>query len=218
MKTKATKRGDLHALTLTEVLVVIAVSLLLAVLLLPAFVPGHTGRIRPNCASNLKQVGLAFRLWAADNNDKFPVQVSITNGGTMELAPRGSAFIHFLAMPNELNTPRILVCPTDKSRVAATNWNELRNANVSYFVGLDPDETTPQILLSGDSNFEVDGKPISSGILTLWTNSTVGWTTARHKRCGNILLSDGSVQQHSNPGLQRALKETGTATNRLAIP
>ena len=74
------------------------------------------------------------------------------------------------------------------------------------------------MLLSGDSNLEVDGKPVASGILNLGANNEVGWTAARHKRCGNVALADGSVQQHSNPSLQEALKETGTATNRLAMP
>lgn len=40
----------------------------------------------------------------------------------------------------------------------------------------------------------------------------------RHQGSGNILFSDGSVQQFTAQGLKKALAETGLATNRLAMP
>jgi hypothetical protein len=39
-----------------------------------------------------------------------------------------------------------------------------------------------------------------------------------HKKAGNILLSDGSVQQLSITGLRAAIENTGLATNRLQMP
>ena len=218
MKTHTAKRSNFRAMTLTEVLVVIAVLVLLAALLLPALTAGRSKKLRIDCASNLKQVGLAFRLWAGDNNDGFPMRVSVTNGGAMEFALSGNVLPIFQVMSNGLNTPRLLVCPADKGRVAAKNWSELRGGNISYFISLGADETTPQMLLSGDSNLEVDGKPVGPGILNLSSTTAVGWTAARHNRCGNVALGDGSVQQFTTSGLRQALQQAGTATNRLAIP
>jgi len=48
--------------------------------------------------SNLSQVGLGFRMWSEDNDDKFPWQVPVMNGGTEELIPNGQAFNHFLVL------------------------------------------------------------------------------------------------------------------------
>ena len=149
----------------------------------------------------------------------------------MEWGKSGAVWPHFQVMSNELNTPWILVCPEDGPRVKAQNriyteslrdgtshFSFQKDSAVSFFVGLDADETQPNMLLVGDGNLEVNGKPVSSGILNLWTNSIVGWTAARHIRQGYVALADGSVQQYSNPHFRRALAETGVATNRLAIP
>jgi competence protein ComGC len=209
------KRG---ALTRVEVLVIIAAVVLLALCLMPALAraKAKAGRICCNC--NLKQIGMSFKIWAGDHQDNYPMQAVATNGGTMELVAAGLVFPHFAVLSNELCTPYVLVCPADKSRTRATNFDNLSNANVSYFLGLDAGETNPQMFLAGDSNLEIDGQPVPSGILNLWTNSAVGWTAERHIRCGNIALADGSTQQFSNAKLREALANTGMATNRLAIP
>jgi competence protein ComGC len=73
-----------HALTLVEVVVIIVLLLVVAALLLPALAKAKI-REGPNCANNLKQIGLAYRIWAGDNNDKYPMEISVTNGGTLEL-------------------------------------------------------------------------------------------------------------------------------------
>jgi prepilin-type N-terminal cleavage/methylation domain-containing protein len=210
-----------QALTLVEVLVVIGVLAVLAMIFLPN--PGaRVGRkaLRINCVSNLKQIGLACRIWEGDHNGKFPMELSVTNGGTMELVTNGkNAWLNFLVMSNELNTPIILVCPADTDRVAATNFTtDFNNSKISYFVGLNAYDVDPQTLLSGDDNFEIGGVPVKSGLLELSTNAPITWTGARHKFVGNIGLADGSVQMVTTHGLQEALQRTGFATNRLAIP
>jgi competence protein ComGC len=207
------------ALTLVEVLVVIFVLAVLAILLSPALTPhSHVAR-RSICIDNLKQIGLAYRVWASDNNGKFPMQVSVTNGGTMGLNNGRNAWLNFLVMSNYLSTPKILWCPADKDHVLATNWGSgFSAANTSYFVGLDADTIHPKMLLSGDDNFAIGDVPVKPGLLELSANAPIAWTAKRHLNAGNLGLADGSVQEDSNSSLTNLLGQTGVATNRLAIP
>jgi len=60
------------AFTLLELLVVIAVVALLAALLLPAMARAKQKARQVACLSNLRQIGLGFTLYAAENRDRFP--------------------------------------------------------------------------------------------------------------------------------------------------
>ena len=140
-------------MTLFEVLVVVAIVMILVAILLPILGRSHrrypSGRIQ--CINNLKQVGLAFRIWEGDNGDRYPMAVSITNGGAMEPVAGGNVAAVFQVMSNELSTPKILSCPEDGHRLIATNFTtDLTNRKISYFVGIDAMETNVQMFLSGD--------------------------------------------------------------------
>src|SRR5262245_47184752 len=159
-----------QALTLMEVLIIVGVLMLLLAFLLPNL--NRRGRARASryasiqCVNNLKQVGLAFRVWETDHDDKFPMQVSITNSGAMEFVGSPDTFRIFEVMSNELNTPKILICPEESGRgrimanlfgsdIAAPSGLLNRfagNTNLSYFVGVDATDLNPQSFLSGDHN------------------------------------------------------------------
>jgi prepilin-type processing-associated H-X9-DG protein len=210
------------AMSLFEVGVVIAVVMILAVLFLPRLLaPKHHGSYI-NCINNLKQDALAFRIWAGDNGDKYPMQVSVPLGGAREMVATGNVTQVFQVMSNELSTPKILLCPEDLTRRWATNFAGLSNSNISYFVGVDvTNELNPNLILSGDSHFELKGFPVKPGLCSFWTNDPVAWTRDRHggpKYFGNLAFADGSVQTVYSANLRHFFEATGLATNRLALP
>jgi hypothetical protein len=208
-------------MTLTEVLVVICVIVLLAVLLLLYTAPRVGGQrvYQFVCVNNLKEMGLAYRVWQGDNSGNYPMAVSITNGGAMEMARTGNVIAIFQVMSNELSSPKILCCPADEGCSWATNFTtDFSARNISYFVSIDADETNPQMLMSGDDNFEIGGAPVKSGLLEIWSNTPIAWSAARHHFSGNLVMADGSVQSVANSGPANLRHNTGFFTNRLAIP
>jgi competence protein ComGC len=214
---KSCSSRNLRALTLLEVLIIIALVAVLVILLLPA-TSGSRKSTRIACANNLMQIGMSVRIWAGDHGEKFPMQLSVTNGGTMEFIGTPETFRHFQAMSNELGTPRILFCPADTKRGYATNFtSDFNNARITYFVGVDATQSNAMMLLSGDRNI-TNGTAITRGLLELTTNRPAGWTSELHAKSGNVGLADASVQQVTTHGLQTLLEEAGAATNRIALP
>ena len=212
------RKSPSRALTLIEVLVVLAVLLVLAAVLVPALLKARARSRNICCNCNLKQIGLGFRTWGLDHTDRFPMQVSLTNGGTMEWVVSGIAYPHFIVMSNELGTPKVLVCPADRDRNFATSFRtDFNNSKLSYFVSLDANQANPAVFLSGDRNL-TNANASATRVLTLTSNQAVGWTSRIHSRQGNVALADGSVQGFSSTHLQAALRGIGAGTNRLALP
>jgi len=196
---------------LIDLLAMLAAVLIVAALAFTYLAKPRTKSSRTNCVNHMKQVGLSFRLWSGDNGDKFPMQVSTNLGGTMELVASGGVYPHFAVMSNELSTPKILACPNDLKRSAATNFASLRNSNISYFVVPEADETLPELWVSGDRNLTTNQVPLRPGLHTVTSNSVPGWTTQIHQFGGNLALADGSVQQLSSARLHQSF------TNALRI-
>lgn len=133
-----------RAFTLIELLVVVAIITILAALLLPALATAKRHALAIQCVSQLKQIGVAFHVWSLDRNNRYPMELSMNDGGV--LPPGGfltaaDTVRVFQVLSNELQTPRLVVCPADERRVR-TNFlssgcqaDFSDNTAVSYFVG-----------------------------------------------------------------------------------
>ncbi len=71
-RTRARLQAKIRGFTLVELLVVIAIISILAALLLPALAASKNKARSAQCASNLHQWGLAYRMYADDNADFLP--------------------------------------------------------------------------------------------------------------------------------------------------
>ncbi|MFO1513270.1 MAG: hypothetical protein U1F83_10220 [Verrucomicrobiota bacterium] len=217
--------------TFLDLLILVALVVVAAVLLPLLARPKHQP-IGMRCLGNLRQVGLAYQLWANDNGNKFPAQVPVADGGARELVQSGFAYASYLVMSNELNTPKLLICPEDPNprRVVATTFVQhepgipgygvsfVNDSNVSYFVGVDANVARPTRFISGDANLLVNNSPSEPGMLLLWTNSRVSWQKDMHLQKANIGFGDGSVQSFKSRKFQEALVKTGMVTNRMVLP
>jgi prepilin-type processing-associated H-X9-DG protein len=211
------------AITMVEVLMVVAVLVVLAALLLPALRAARRKAQLITCDGQLAGIGLSFRIWEGNHTNLYPMRVSTNFGGTLEYVKRGEMFRHFQVMSNELSTPKMVICPSDTRQPAKDFCQTFGNTNISYFVGVDavepepPTYLTAQMFLSGDRNL-VGGTKLVRGILEITTNQTVGWSSEMHNGRGNIGLADGSVQTTTASTLNELLQHSILATNRLAIP
>ena len=119
------------------VLSLVIVSLLMQVSSGPGRRSGFGPPPPSDCQNNLRQLGLAFKVWALEHNDQYPFNVSTNAGGSLELCARDhdgfetNPVPHLMIIANDLSTPTFLVCPKD-SKHAAADFASLRLGNVSY--------------------------------------------------------------------------------------
>lgn len=91
----------------------IAMLAIFAGISLPALAKAKSRAQEIRCVNNLKQIGLAVRIYATDHKDQFP------SG--------------FLAITTELGSPSVLTCPADRSRHEVKgDWSQVDDQVISY--------------------------------------------------------------------------------------
>ena len=118
-------KSKYSAFALVELVVIIVLSVVLFALLMPTLHQREGGCYRSACMSNARQIGLAFKQFAVDNNDEFPGIVTAKNSVT------SSSVFASLTNGNYLAIGKVYTCPQDTGKVTGSS-SSFGPANNSY--------------------------------------------------------------------------------------
>ena len=141
----------------------------------------------------------------------------------MESVGNNRVFPHFRVLEPYLGKQtRLLVCPSDKTKHLATNYSQILDENISYFLNLDAASNSASILI-GDRNLEANYKPVSAGAFLYSTNLLLNWTRELHsenqnKTRGVLGFADGHVELVLQQPLNSFFQKQPGYTNHLVIP
>lgn len=205
-------------LTLVECLVVLAILLILAAMLLPRLGGSRKPKV-PVCMNHLKQIDLGLIMFAGDHQDRFPMQLPVTNGGTMEFIYSNHVFPHFQKLKDYHVNPQLFVCPFETDRQATTSYEAMNDLNLSYFLNADITTNSPAVsIIAGDRCLTTNSTPVPPGLFTVTSNLNLGWTPQYHASRGVFAFADGHVEFIRGDKVVAAVGRTPVSTNRFCIP
>ena len=209
--------------TRIELLAVLSALALLAVVAWPALAGTRPRSERVTCLNNLRQIGQGFRAYASSHDALLPWLIPPPEGIKGNIKAQ-NAFYSFFYASNELGSPQILVCPSDRNNFRSggdffpvpqpgKKWSDFGGYTISYFVGFHAQEIRPDEFLSGDRNLRLANPVQYCGLVSVTANVlagnslTQGWTNGLHHFQGNLLRADGRVEQLSSERLRATLRD-----------
>jgi hypothetical protein len=217
------------AFTRLELALVLATLGILATVNWPALAVSARRSERVACENNLRQLGRAVSMWAADHDGIDPWWVRPPEG-TYQVGFAARVWYQCSFLSNEIANPKVLVCPSDPAKTvnAASDWGAgptgfmdvgHRDNSVSYLLALHGSSLVSQSIWFGDRNVLFDGTGYCSlglqNIYHITLRSTVaGWTNNIHGITGNLLLHDGRVIEASRSDISNlvfSVNDNGSA-------
>lgn len=183
-----------NGFTLVELLVVFAIIAVLAALLLPALKDADENAKRTTCMNNLKQMGIAFAMFAADNYEKYPGSkddmICTTASHYGESNYRGHKRIY----PDYINNPITFWCPDNVNKLTVPGTSSTSIINTSTGANFFDDGSTIKgysfvwgLTVANSAAIPI---PVASD------NDSISGSirTANHPYGANVLYLDGSVR------------------------
>jgi len=199
MKKSSLRKRSLSSFTMVELLVVMGIIALMAGLLQPAFLNSIHKAQSIQCAGNLRSIGIAASLAAADNNNLYP-NINQVASSTPAVYPPGTPGLVGVLGPYGI-TPNVVICPVDKARGASADCTNMTYANPGSSYEWNPvfDDENPNVLVVyGGTRNGTAPFPVNSSRVRLCYDYT-GVHTSHVTGAGvrynarNVLYGDGRV-------------------------